>query len=106
MLSYYQFVFLRVPCPCCLQDPLQLGAYLRYNIFLPDINNERDVKNSKYADNLAALQRLVLFRFDHDTTGGLKVWQRMRFVIQGLADSCSPQRALSDTCCRLQGFRV
>eukprot|EP00882_Tetradesmus_deserticola_P001826 GHRQ01001959.1.p1 GENE.GHRQ01001959.1~~GHRQ01001959.1.p1 ORF type:complete len:335 (+),score=139.67 GHRQ01001959.1:114-1118(+) len=50
------------------KDPLQLGAYLRYNIFLPDINNERAVKNSNYADNLAALQRLVLFRFDHDTT--------------------------------------
>jgi palmitoyl-protein thioesterase len=53
-----------------LQDPLQLDAYMRYNIFLPDINNERDDKNTNYADNLAALQRLVLFRFDEDTTGG------------------------------------
>jgi hypothetical protein len=52
-----------------LQDPLQIDSYLLYNIFLPDINNERDDKNTNYADNLAALQRLVLFRFDEDTTG-------------------------------------
>jgi palmitoyl-protein thioesterase len=61
---------------CCLQDPLQIDAYLRYNIFLPDINNERDDKNTNYADNLAALQRLVLFRFDEDTTGGPKLGVR------------------------------
>jgi hypothetical protein len=52
-----------------LQDPLQIDSYLRYNIFLPDINNEREDKNANYADNLAALQRLVLFRFEEDTTG-------------------------------------
>lgn len=57
--------------PCCLQDPLQIDSYLRYNIFMPDINNERDDKNAAYADNLASLQRLVLFRFDEDTTGKL-----------------------------------
>jgi palmitoyl-protein thioesterase len=50
------------------KDPLQIDSYLRYNIFLPDINNEREDKNANYADNLAALQRLVLFRFEEDTT--------------------------------------
>ncbi|WIA16136.1 hypothetical protein OEZ85_012853 [Tetradesmus obliquus] len=50
------------------KDPLQIDSYLRYNIFMPDINNERDDKNAAYADNLASLQRLVLFRFDEDTT--------------------------------------
>lgn len=53
----------------CLQDPLQLDAYLASNIFLADINNERENKQPRYADNLAALQRLVLFRFEDDTTG-------------------------------------
>jgi hypothetical protein len=41
------------------------------NIFLADINNERAEKNPQYADNLASLDRLVLYRFDDDTTGEL-----------------------------------
>lgn len=52
-----------------LQDPLNLESYLRNNIFLPDINNELQDKQATYADNLASLQRLVLYRFDDDTTG-------------------------------------
>lgn len=39
------------------------------NVFLPDINNEHAKKRVKYADNIAALKRLVLFRFEDDTTG-------------------------------------
>jgi hypothetical protein len=54
-----------------LQDPDNLDAYIRNNIFLPDINNEKEDKSPQYADNLASLQRLVLFRFDEDTTGAL-----------------------------------
>lgn len=50
------------------KDPQDLGSYLASNIFLPDINNERDDKSKQYADNLAALERLVLYRFDDDTT--------------------------------------
>lgn len=50
------------------KDPDNLDAYIRNNIFLPDINNEKEDKSSQYADNLASLQRLVLFRFDEDTT--------------------------------------
>jgi palmitoyl-protein thioesterase len=51
------------------QDPQNLDAYIRNNIFLPDINNEKEDKSPQYADNLASLQRLVLYRFDEDTTG-------------------------------------
>lgn len=50
------------------KDPDNLDAYIRNNIFLPDINNEKEDKSPQYADNLASLQRLVLFRFDEDTT--------------------------------------
>eukprot|EP00775_Hariotina_reticulata_P005960 gene5960-6199_t len=50
------------------KDPYNLESYLAYNIFLPDINNERKNKNQLYADNLASLQRLVLFMFEEDTT--------------------------------------
>lgn len=55
--------------PPAPQDPYALEQYLSSNIFLPDINNEQPDKNSRYADNLAALQRFVMIRFDADTTG-------------------------------------
>lgn len=55
--------------PPPLQDPKNMDAYLANNIFLPDINNEHASKNAAYADNLAALERLVLLRFTNDTTG-------------------------------------
>lgn len=52
-----------------LQDPNNLQSYLANNIFLPDVNNEHTDKKAQYADNLASLQRLVLYRFADDTTG-------------------------------------
>ena len=42
--------------------------YLRYNVFLADINNERGAKSALYRDNLASLERLVLVRFSEDFT--------------------------------------
>lgn len=45
-----------------------MDDYLSDNIFLPDINNERAQKNATYADNLASLRRLVLFRFEKEYT--------------------------------------
>lgn len=50
------------------KDPHNLDEYLAANEFLPDINNERPEKNSQYADNMAALKRFVMIRFDGDTT--------------------------------------
>lgn len=50
------------------KDPFQLEEYLLSNPFLPDINNERPVKNATYAANLASLDRLVLFRFEREYT--------------------------------------
>lgn len=38
------------------------------NPFLPDINNEGEKRNPKYAANLRALSRLVLFMFENDAT--------------------------------------
>lgn len=45
-----------------------MDEYLSDNIFLPDINNERAEKNATYAENLASLRRLVLFRFENEYT--------------------------------------
>lgn len=57
------------PCAFTLaQDPFRLDEYLTANPFLPDINNEGPSKNATYADNLASLKRLVLYRFEDEYT--------------------------------------
>ena len=52
----------------CLQEPRNLASYKANNIFLADINNDRDTKNPLYRENLVSLQKFVMFRFQHDTT--------------------------------------
>lgn len=42
--------------------------YLTYSNFLADINNERNIKNTTYATNLASLDTFVMYVFDEDTT--------------------------------------
>lgn len=49
------------------KDPRQLDAYKRTNRFLRDINNEGEIKNPAYAQNLASLNRLVMVKFAADT---------------------------------------
>ena len=51
------------------KDPNNLDLYLECNVFLADVNNEHRKKSAAYADNLAALEKLVLYRFDEDSTG-------------------------------------
>ncbi len=55
-------------CVVNLQDPYHVPKYLRYNSFLPDINNEHAARNETYRENLAGLDQLVLFRFADDVT--------------------------------------
>jgi len=47
--------------------PLDYAHYLQDNIFLPDVNNEKDAKNATYKANLITLQNLVLIMFANDT---------------------------------------
>ena len=42
--------------------------YLENSNFLADINNEREQKNATYAENLASLNKLVMYLFDDDET--------------------------------------
>lgn len=49
------------------KDPAQIPNYLKYNPFLPDVNNELETKNQRYKANLMALEKLVLIRFAEDT---------------------------------------
>ncbi|KAI0161080.1 alpha/beta-hydrolase [Hypoxylon sp. FL1284] len=50
------------------RDPADLDPYLEHSNFLADINNERELKNKTYAKNIAALENLVLYMFEDDTT--------------------------------------
>lgn len=49
------------------KDPRAQTRYLAHNPFLPDVNNEREVKNETYKRALSSLRRLVLVRFTEDT---------------------------------------
>jgi palmitoyl-protein thioesterase len=42
--------------------------YLAHSNFLADVNNERELKNETYADNLAAVEKMVMVVFKHDKT--------------------------------------
>ncbi|KFY12832.1 hypothetical protein V492_03643 [Pseudogymnoascus sp. VKM F-4246] len=42
--------------------------YLEHSNFLADINNEREVKNEAYAENLKSLENFVMYLFDEDVT--------------------------------------
>jgi len=48
-------------------DPLDEDTYLSSSLFLPDINNERKVKNSTYKENLVKLDNFVMVKFLLDT---------------------------------------
>lgn len=52
------------------RDPAasEYEKYLEHSNFLADINNERELKNITYADNLASLETFVMYMFDQDTT--------------------------------------
>ncbi|KAF9139228.1 hypothetical protein BGX30_008211 [Mortierella sp. GBA39] len=50
------------------KDPKKLGTYLERNIFLPDINNELEVKNEEYKKRLKSLNKFVMFIFMNDVT--------------------------------------
>lgn len=42
-------------------------SYLENSNFLADINNERELKNEKYKENLASLENFVMYLFENDT---------------------------------------
>jgi palmitoyl-protein thioesterase len=50
------------------RDTKDFDNYLEHSNYLADINNERALKNSSYAENLASLEQFVMVMFDDDTT--------------------------------------
>ncbi|RWA06403.1 hypothetical protein EKO27_g8700, partial [Xylaria grammica] len=66
--TWTSFVQSRLVPAQYFRDPADLDSYLEYSNFLADINNERALKNETYARNIAALENLVLYIFEDDTT--------------------------------------
>lgn len=50
------------------RDAADLKPYLEHSNFLADINNERKVKNESYTENMARLNKFVMFVFEDDVT--------------------------------------
>ena len=44
-------------------DPINLDEYVAKSQFLAEINNEREVKNASYAENLKKLENFVMAKF-------------------------------------------
>ena len=49
------------------RDPEDLESYLENSNFLADVNNEREVKNSTYKENMKKLENFVMYLFANDT---------------------------------------
>eukprot|EP00331_Platyophrya_macrostoma_P025641 CAMPEP_0176439920 /NCGR_PEP_ID=MMETSP0127-20121128/20253_1 /TAXON_ID=938130 /ORGANISM="Platyophrya macrostoma, Strain WH" /LENGTH=220 /DNA_ID=CAMNT_0017824327 /DNA_START=239 /DNA_END=901 /DNA_ORIENTATION=- len=50
------------------KDAGSYQTYLSSCSFLPDLNNEKDTKNSAYKEKFASLEKLMLVKFDGDFT--------------------------------------
>ena len=50
------------------RNPAEMEQYLEHSNFLADINNERQLKNQTYKDNILKLENFVMYLFDEDTT--------------------------------------
>ena len=50
------------------RDPEDLDNYIDYSNFLADINNERELKNDTYKENMKKLGKFAMFMFANDTT--------------------------------------
>ena len=50
------------------RNPEDLESYIEHSNFLADINNEREVKNSTYKENMKKLESFAMYLFANDTT--------------------------------------
>lgn len=66
--TWSSFVQSRLVPAQYFRDPLQYEQYLEHSNFLADINNERLLKNETYKENLAKLEKFVMYVFEDDTT--------------------------------------
>lgn len=66
--TWSSFVQSRLVPAQYFRDPNQYEQYLEFSNFLADINNEREVKNQTYKENMEKLERFVMYVFEDDET--------------------------------------
>lgn len=66
--TFSAFVQSRLVPAQYFRDPADYDTYLTSSNFLADINNERLLKNTRYAKNIASLKNFVMYLFEDDTT--------------------------------------
>jgi palmitoyl-protein thioesterase len=66
--TWSQFVQSRLIPAQYFRDPEDLAKYLEFSNFLADVNNERAIKNTIYAENIARLNKFVMYMFADDKT--------------------------------------
>lgn len=66
--TWSAFVQGRVVPAQYFRDPEDLDRYLEHSNFLADVNNEREVKNETYKENLRRLENFVMYLFEEDKT--------------------------------------
>ena len=50
------------------RDPEDMASYLNFSNFLADVNNERAAKSAIYKNNIAGLNKFVMYVFENDET--------------------------------------
>ncbi|KAH7313181.1 Alpha/Beta hydrolase protein [Rhexocercosporidium sp. MPI-PUGE-AT-0058] len=66
--TWSSFVQSRLVPAQYFRDPAQLDDYLEHSNFLADVNNERQLKNQTYKENLGRLERFTMVLFEEDET--------------------------------------
>eukprot|EP01119_Soliformovum_irregulare_P016940 TRINITY_DN4980_c0_g1_i1.p1 TRINITY_DN4980_c0_g1~~TRINITY_DN4980_c0_g1_i1.p1 ORF type:complete len:319 (+),score=42.96 TRINITY_DN4980_c0_g1_i1:122-958(+) len=65
------------------KDPMEIPNYLASSIYIADINNEKQVKNETYKQNLITLNQFVMFKFEDDTVVVPKESEWFEFFEEG-----------------------
>uniref|UniRef100_A0A7S0NFJ3 Palmitoyl-protein thioesterase 1 n=1 Tax=Hanusia phi TaxID=3032 RepID=A0A7S0NFJ3_9CRYP len=75
------------------QDPVNREEYLKYNIFLPDINNNFEDKKATYRDRILSLDKMVLVKFLNDTVVVPRESTWFEFYQDGQDEQIQPLKA-------------
>jgi len=66
--TWTEFVQSRLVPAQYFRDPEDLESYIENSNFLADVNNEREVKNATYKENMKKLDRFAMYMFKDDKT--------------------------------------
>jgi len=73
-------------------DPIHLDEYVEKSQFIAEINNEKEVKNETYAENLKKLENFVMAKFVNDTVVEPRESSHFEFYVPGQDKEILPLR--------------